>query len=168
MTSEDATGDVTAVEAMLRSLKRNGVDYLFSNLGSDHPPILEAVAERRGAGASDHLPDIVVCPHEFAAVSAAHGYAVATGRPQGVLVHVDVGTLNAGGALHNAHRANAPVFVLAGLAPLTETGYPGSRDNAVHYIQDVPDQLELVEQYCRWATEYRLPADPDATVRRGR
>lgn len=157
----------TAVEAMLRSLKRNGVDYLFSNLGSDHPPILEAVAQCREAGERDRLPDIVVCPHEFAAVSAAHGYAAATGQPQGVLVHVDVGTLNAGGALHNAHRANVPMVVIAGLAPLTETGYPGSRDSAVHYIQDVPDQLELVEQYCRWTTEYRLPADPDAIVRRG-
>lgn len=159
--------DETAADAMLRSLKENGVDYLFSNLGSDHPPLLEAIARSRGAGDRERLPEIVVCPHEFAAVSAAHGYAAATGRPQGVLIHVDVGTLNAGGALHNAHRANVPMFVLAGLAPVTETGYPGSRDSAVHYVQDVPDQLDLVEQYCRWTDEYRLPADPDATVRRG-
>jgi acetolactate synthase-1/2/3 large subunit len=164
---EPAADAVTAAEAMLRSLKRHGVDYFFSNLGSDHPPILEALARAREAGTREQLPELIVCPHEFPAVSAAHGYAVATGQPQGVLVHVDVGTLNAGGAMHNAHRANVPVFVLAGLAPVTETGYLGSRDSSVHYIQDVPDQLELVEQYCRWTTEYRLPADPDAVVRRG-
>lgn len=164
MTGEDKQ---TVAEAMLRSLKANGVDYLFSNLGSDHPPILEAVARSREEGDRQQLPEIVVCPHEFAAVSAAHGYAVATGRAQGVLVHVDVGTLNAGGAIHNAHRANVPMFVLAGLAPVTEGGYPGSRDSAVHYLQDIPDQSGLVDQYCRWTTEYRLPADPDATIRRG-
>lgn len=157
----------TVAESMLRALKSNGVDYLFSNLGSDHPPILEAVARAREGGDRDRLPEIVICPHEFAAVSAAHGYAAATGRPQGVLVHVDVGTLNAGGAIHNAHRANVPLFVLAGLAPVTEGGYAGSRDSTVHYVQDVPDQLDLVEQYCRWTAEYRLPADPEATVRRG-
>lgn len=164
---EERAEEATAAEVMLRSLKDHGVDYLFSNLGSDHPPILEAMANCRERGALDQVPEIVVCPHEFAAVSAAHGYTVATGEPQGVLVHVDVGTLNAGGAMHNAHRANVPMFVLAGLAPVTETGYPGSRDSTVHYIQDIPDQIELVEQYCQWTTEYRLPADPDGLVRRG-
>jgi len=157
----------TAAEALLRSLKRQGVDYLFSNLGSDHPPFLEALARARERGDLEAFPEVVLCPHEFAAVSAAHGYTVATGKPQGVLVHVDVGTLNAGAAMHNAHRANVPMVVLAGLAPLTERGYPGSRDSSVHYLQDVPDQIEIVEQYCRWTTEYRIPADPDATVRRG-
>ena len=164
MASSDAP---TAAEAMLRSLKTHGVDYLFSNLGSDHPPILEALASSRERGDLDRFPELVVCPHEFAAVSAAHGYAAATGRPQGVLVHVDVGTLNAGGAIHNAHRANVPMFVLSGLAPVTEVGYSGSRDSAVHYVQDIPDQRRLLEQYCRWTAEYRLPANPDATVRRG-
>lgn len=156
----------TAAETMLRSLKRRGVDYLFSNLGSDHPPFLEALAKARERGESEAFPDVVLCPHEFAAVSAAHGYAAATGDPQGVLVHVDVGTLNAGAAIHNAHRANVPVVVLSGLAPVTERGYPGSRDSSVHYLQDVPDQVGIVEQYCRWAGEYRLPADPEAVVDR--
>ena len=152
---------------MLEALKREGVDYLFSNLGSDHPPILEALARVREQDRLDDFPEVVTCPHEFAAVSAAHGYAAASGAPQGVLLHVDVGTSNAGSALHNAHRAHVPMFVLAGLAPVTETGRPGSRDTTVHYIQDVPDQVALVEQYCRWTSEYRLPADPAQTVRRG-
>lgn len=157
----------TVAETILRSLKRQGVDYLFSNLGSDHPPFLEALARGREQGELEEFPEIVLCPHEFAAVSAAHGYTVTTGEPQGVLVHVDVGTLNAGAAIHNAHRANVPMVILAGLAPLTESGYPGSRDSPVHYLQDVPHQVEIVEQYCRWTSEYRIPADPVAAVRRG-
>ncbi len=37
-------------EAVLLSLKENGVDYLFANAGTDFPPIIEAYAKRSAAG----------------------------------------------------------------------------------------------------------------------
>jgi acetolactate synthase-1/2/3 large subunit len=143
------------------------VTRVFANLGTDHTPLLEAAATVRRDGDADAIPDIVSCPHEFTAMSAAHGCAVATGEPQVVLVHVDVGTQNLGASMHNAHRAGAPVFVLAGLAPVTDTGHSGSRDHPVHYFQDVADQSGIVREYTRWVDEYRPPADPAETVRRG-
>ena len=158
---------VSNAERFLRSFHRQGVDYVFANLGTDHTPLLEAAAELREDGESDEMPTIVSCPHEFAAMSAAHGYAAVTGDPQVVLVHVDVGTQNLGAAMHNAHRAQVPVYVLAGLAPVTDTGSSGSRDHEVHYFQDVFDQSEIVSQYTRWYDEYQPPADPAETVRRG-
>ncbi|QCC47863.1 thiamine pyrophosphate-requiring protein [Halobellus limi] len=166
---DDSTGadERTVAESMLRSLAESGVEYVFSNFGTDHTPLIEAAARLRESGGDDRLPEFVVCPHEFVALSAAHGYAVRTGDPQAVLVHVDVGTQNLGAAMHNAHRANAPVFVIAGLSPVSDAGYPGSRDNPVHYAQDVFDQTSIVEEYCRWTEEYRVPADPNETVRRG-
>lgn len=166
----DASGEPappTAAEALLRSLGDHGVKYLFANLGTDHTPLLEASARIREQGDANAMPEFIVCPHEFVAMSAAHGYAMVTGDPQAVLVHVDVGTQNLGAAVHNAHRANAPVFVIAGLAPVTDAGYAGSRDHTVHYIQDVFDQPGIVRQYCRWMDEYHPPADPDALVTRG-
>ncbi|MGQ4555720.1 thiamine pyrophosphate-binding protein, partial [Halobellus sp. GM3] len=166
-TYADGTDDRTVAESMLRSLADHGVEYVFSNFGTDHTPFIEAAAGLREDGAGDAIPEFLVCPHEFVALSAAHGYAVASGDPQAVLVHVDVGTQNLGAAMHNAHRANAPVFVIAGLSPVTDEGYPGSRDNPIHYAQDVFDQSSIVEEYCRWTQEYRLPADPNEIVRRG-
>ena len=77
---------ITAAEAILRSLSLQGVEYLFANYGTDHTPLIEAAAKiRREDG---KMPEVVVCPHEFVALSAAHGYAAATGKPQAVLVHV--------------------------------------------------------------------------------
>lgn len=170
MTAPDSTSTATsrtAAEQFLRAFRRHGVTRVFANLGTDHTPLLEAAAAVRRDGEGDAIPELVTCPHEFTAMSAAHGCAVATGEPQVVLVHVDVGTQNLGAAMHNAHRAGAPVFVLAGLAPVTDTGHSGSRDHPVHYFQDVPDQSGIVREYSRWVDEYRPPADPAETVRRG-
>ena len=158
---------ITAAERLLRSFGRHDVEYVFANFGTDHTPLLEAAARLREEGEAAAVPTFLTCPHEFAAMSAAHGFAAATGRPQAVLVHVDVGTQNLGAAMHNAHRANVPVFVVAGLAPATHAGHPGSRDIAVHYFQDVFDQPGIVREYCRWVDEYRPPGDPAELVERG-
>ncbi|MHB9287906.1 thiamine pyrophosphate-requiring protein [Halobacteriales archaeon Cl-PHB] len=163
----DVPADERVAATVLRTLAAQGVEYVFANLGTDHTPLLEAAATMRENGETDAFPEFVQCPHEFVAMSAAHGYAAVTGRPQAVLVHVDVGTQNLGTAMHNAHRANVPVFVVGGLAPLTDAGYDGSRDSVVHYMQDVFDQANIHEEYCRWVRELRTPADPAATVARG-
>lgn len=156
----------TAAIELLRSLKQHGVKYVFANLGTDHTPLLEGIARLRDADRTEEIPDLIVCPHEFVAMSAAHGYATITGEPQAVLVHVDVGTQNLGAAMHNAHRCDAPVIVLSGLAPVTESGHIGSRDNAVHYLQDVFDQSGIVREYCRWTDEFQPPAHPEPFVAR--
>lgn len=152
--------------ALLRSLRAYGVEYVFGNFGTDHPAFLEAVAELRERD-PDAIPEFVICPHETAALSAAHGYAAATGSPQAVFVHVDVGTQNMGAMVHNVHRANIPVFIFAGLAPHTHTGDAASRNSIVHYLQNVFDQPGIVREFCRWTEEYRPPADPDEFVARG-
>lgn len=157
----------TAAAELLRSLRNHGVDYLFANLGTDHTPILEAITALRQRGEADEGPELVICPHEFVAMSTAHSYAAVTGKPQAVLVHVDVGTQNIGAAMHNAHRCEAPIFVIAGLAPVTEADHPGSRDNSVHYLQDTFDQPGIVREYCRWVTEYQPPGHPEPLVSRG-
>jgi len=163
-TASDDAETVVAAERLLRSLHEHGVTRLFANLGTDHAPLLEAAARLDAADRTAAYPEIVVCPHEFAAMSAAHGYTAATGEPQAVLVHVDVGTQNLGAAMHNAHRSRVPMVVLAGLAPITDEGFVGSRNNVVQYVQDVFDQPGVVREYYRWTGEYKPPADPDQSV----
>ena len=92
----------TAAYTLLEFSARSGIEFIFTNLGSDHPAFIEAFAEMQQQGRP--MPRIVVCPHEMTALSAAHGYAMVTRRPQLVLVHVDVGTQNLGGSVHNAAR----------------------------------------------------------------
>ncbi|WP_336021633.1 thiamine pyrophosphate-requiring protein [Halobellus salinisoli] len=159
------TREVTAAEVMLRSLREYDVEYVFGNFGTDHPPLLEAAARLREED-PDAIPEFVLCPHESGALSAASGYAAVTGRPQAVFVHVDVGTQNLGAMVHNVHRGDVPVFIFAGLAPITHGDEPGARSSGIQYIQDVYDQEAILEQYCRWTGEYRPPADPDEFVAR--
>ena len=140
----------------MQLVTRLGVEYLFTNLGSDHPAFIEGFAQLQARGAP--MPKVVVCPHEMTVLSAAHGYAMITRRPQLVLVHVDVGTQNLGGSVHNAARGRVPAIIVAGLSPVTANPERvGSRNEFIHYIQDTPRQQEIVAQYMKWSYELRAP-----------
>jgi thiamine pyrophosphate-dependent acetolactate synthase large subunit-like protein len=90
------------------------------------------------------------------ALSMADGYARLTRKPQCVIVHVDVGTQGLGAAVHNASCGRAPVLIFAGLSPYTIEGeMRGSRTEYIHWIQDVPDQKQIVAQYCRYTAEIK-------------
>ncbi len=146
-------GPRSAAHHLLQALCDVGIDYVFANLGTDHAPIIEEMARWRAEGREG--PRVLLCPHESTAAHMAMGYAVATGRGQGVLVHVDVGTTNAATAMHNACRSRLPVLLMAGKAPYTSHGeLPGTRDNYVHFIQEPQDQGSVVRPYVKW--EYTL------------
>ncbi|KAK5043486.1 hypothetical protein LTR84_011955 [Exophiala bonariae] len=102
------------------------------------------------------FPRIITCPNEMVALSMADGYARLTGKPQCVIVHVDVGTQALAAAVHNASCGRAPVLIFAGLSPHTIEGeYRGSRTEFIHWLQDIPDQKQLVAQYCRYTSEIK-------------
>src|SRR5262245_30529116 len=139
----------------LEGLNEVGIEYLFCNLGTDHAPLIEEMALWRRRGAS--FPRTILCPHENVAVHMAAGYAMMTGRGQGVLVHVDAGTANAALAMHDLYRARTPVLLMAGKAPFTIRGeLTGSRDTYVHFVQEPFDQASIVRPYVKW--EYGLPS----------
>ena len=139
----------------LEGLTELGVEYLFCNFGTDHAPIIEEMAHRKKLGES--MPGILHCPHENTAAHMAEGYAFVTGRGQGVLVHVDVGTANTANAMHNAYRSRLPVLLMAGKAPYTANDeLVGSRDTYVHFVQEPFDQASLVRPYLKW--EWTLPS----------
>jgi acetolactate synthase-1/2/3 large subunit len=139
----------------LEALVDLGVDYIFANLGTDHVSLIEELARWDLEGRKH--PEIILCPHEIVAVHMAGGYALATGRGQAVLVHVDAGTANACMAIQNLFRYRLPVMLFAGRAPYTLHGeLPGSRDTYVHFVQDPFDIASIVRPYVKW--EYSLPS----------
>ena len=155
----------TASAAMLEALQEAGVSYIFANFGSDHPALIEAIAEARSLGRP--IPAVITCPHEMVAMTCAHGYAQLTGRAQAVVVHVDCGTQSLGGAVHNAAKARIPVFVFAGLSPSTQDGEAiGSRNEFIQWIQDVPDQRGIVRQYMKYDNELRNAGNVKQIVHR--
>ena len=145
----------SAAHYFLEGLNELGFDYLFCNFGTDHAPLIEAMAAFRRVGRE--MPKTILCPHENTAMHMAAGYAVATGRGQGVMVHVDAGTANSAMALHNLCRARIPVMLMAGKAPFTTRGeLLGTRDTYVHFVQEPFDQASVVRPYTKW--EYNLPS----------
>jgi acetolactate synthase-1/2/3 large subunit len=156
----------SAAHHFLDGLVEAGVEHLFSNLGTDHVSLIEAMAQFRREGRPQ--PNVVLCPHENVAIHMAAGYAAVTGRGQGVMVHVDAGTANAAMGMHNLFRSRLPVMLMAGKSPFTMRGeLPGSRDNYVHFVQDPFDIGSLVRPYVKW--EYSLPSGVVAkeVLRRG-
>lgn len=143
----------TASHDLLQGLVDLGIEYLFCNLGTDHAPLIEEMAHWREQGRA--FPKLILCPHENTAVHMAGGYAVATGRGQAVLVHVDAGTANAAMGLHNLCRTRTPVLLIAGRAPMsTFDSATGGRDTYVHFIQEPFDQASVVRPFVKW--EYNL------------
>ncbi len=157
----------TTSTAFLEALAEAGIRYLFANLGSDHPGIIEALAQAQSEVPVRNLPELVVCPHETVALSAAHAYAAVTRTPQAVLVHVDSGTQNLGGAVNNASRGRVPVLIFAGAAPYTIEGeLPGSRNEFIHWIQDVHDQRGILRNYVKYDNELRTGRNVKQLVQR--
>lgn len=155
----------TAADALNDALVRAGVQYVFLNSGTDYPPIIETWAKCETLGREK--PEIIICPHETVAMSAAHGCALATGEPQAVFVHVDVGTQNLGGTVHNAARCHIPVLIFAGLSPYTMEGeLPGGRNAPIQFVQNVSDQAGIVREYTKHNVEIRTGRNVQQTVYR--
>jgi acetolactate synthase-1/2/3 large subunit len=156
--------DGTAAGLLLEALRAHGVEYFFANAGTDFPPLIEAFAS--GAERAHPYPRPMVVPHEGIAVGMAHGYYLATGRPQAVMVHVNVGTANCLNNLINAARDNVPILLLAGRTPVTERGRKGSRTRPIHWAQEMFDQAGMLREVVKWDYELRYPEQAADAVRR--
>jgi len=153
-----------SAQAYLELLRLLGVEYFFGNPGTDFASIIDAFAKFAVEGKTAPRP--IAVPHEYCAVSMAHGYTMVTGKPQAVMVHTTVGTANALGALINASRSNIPLLLSAGRTPITEQGVAGNRDTYIHWAQESFDQGAMVREYVKWDYELRNFSQLETVVRR--
>ena len=160
-----STAVSTGAEAFLAQVRVLGtVRYLFANTGTDHGPIIEALAKTANEDPNDIRP--IVVPHELAAVSMAHGYYNVTQKPQMVLVHTLPGTANALGGIINAHSANVPILLVAGRTPITEGELRGGKSQNIHWRQESRDQGNIVREFVKWDYELRTNQNLAAIVSR--
>ena len=157
------TDKVSAGEAILRSLKSNGIDKLFINPGSDFAPVIEAYAAVGG----EEIPEAITAAHENVVVTMAHGYYLATGEMAAAAVHVNVGLANSAMGLLNAHADDVPIFMISGRNPLTEGQRMGSRHTPIQYGQEMFDQTGIVREAVKWDYELRYAENAADLVSRG-
>ncbi|MFC1947163.1 thiamine pyrophosphate-requiring protein [Chloroflexota bacterium] len=154
----DNTGQVIPVEdgaeAFIEVLNANDVDYMFMNPGTSSGSIQEALAKYQSLGKK--APGVITCLHEFVALSAAHGYNMVSGKPQVVLVHLALGTLQLGGSLLNAQRCRAGVVICSTRVPYGREGNKsGMPAFPLHWIHEEADQAAPVRDYVKWEYELR-------------
>ncbi|MFV8166133.1 thiamine pyrophosphate-requiring protein [Mycobacterium sp. 134] len=154
----------TAATRYLNALVEHGIEYFFVNAGTDFAPIVEAYALNKDNNPA--LPTPVLCAHENLAGGMAHGAALVTGRPQALMLHVNVGTANAACSVANASRDRIPLLVTAGRSPILEGGAVGARDLPIHWSQEMFDQASLVREFVKWDYELRDPRQVESVVDR--
>jgi acetolactate synthase-1/2/3 large subunit len=156
--------DATVSDAYLALLADRGVEYLFANAGTDFAPLIEALAKAQALGTP--CPTPVTCPHENTAMHMAIGYYLVTGKPQAVMVHVNVGTANGMNGLLNAARGNIPLLFTAGRTPTNEDKLAGHRSLDIHWTQEMFDQAGMVRGAAKWDYELRNGEQVETVVDR--
>jgi acetolactate synthase-1/2/3 large subunit len=135
-------------DALVAAMKLGGVDHLFFVSGSEIAFYQESVAKAQERGSP--TPTLITVPHEGVALNAALGETMISGQPAATAVHVDVGTLNYGAALHTAWRGAYPVLITAGTGPRAYSGsMAGARNRPVQWVQEPRDQGEILRQYTK-------------------
>jgi acetolactate synthase I/II/III large subunit len=155
----------TAATRYLAALAELGIESFFVNAGTDFAPIVEAYADNKESG-GPALPTPVICAHENLAGGMAHGAALVSGRPQALMLHVNVGTGNAVCSVANAARDRIPLLVTAGRSPILESGATGARDLPIHWSQEMFDQASMVREFVKWDYELRDPRHVEGVVDR--
>jgi acetolactate synthase-1/2/3 large subunit len=154
----------TTAEALMYTLSRRGVEYFFSNSGTDFTPIIDALA--RYDDDPNFTIKLVACPHENTAIGMAHGYFLLSGKPPLTMGHVSVGTANMGLGIINAQRSRIPMLVMSGKTPWFEGGIAGCRTNFVQWGQDTFDQGAYFREFTKWDYELKSPHNLESVIDR--
>src|SRR5262249_35081240 len=91
-------------------------------------------------------PQMILCLHEQGAVSIAHGFAKASGRMMGAILHSNVGLLNGSMGIFNAWCDRVPMLILGATGPWDSA----KRRPWIDWIHTASDQGALVRGYTKW------------------
>lgn len=133
-----------ATDHVVDLLRALGYRYLPLTPGSSFRGLHDSVVNY--GGNSD--PQLLLCLHEEIAVSLAHGYAKAAGRPAAAAVHDLVGLMHASMAVYDAYTDRVPLLIMGGSGPSD-----ASRRRTIDWTHSAHAQAELVRQYVKWDDE---------------
>jgi len=144
-----------AIAAMLRALD---IPYLALNPGASYRGLHDSIVNYLG----NERPQMLLCLHEEAAVAIAHGYAKASGRMMGVVLHSNVGLMHGSMAIFNAWCDRVPMLVLGATGPWDAA----RRRPWIDWIHTASDQGALVRDYTKWDNQpASVPAAYEALLR---
>src|SRR5689334_10548195 len=139
-----------AIAAMLRELD---IPYLALNPGASYRGLHDSIVNYLG----NERPQMLLCLHEESAIAIAHGYAKASGKMMGTVVHSNVGLMHASMAIFNAWCDRVPMLILGATGPWDAA----RRRPWIDWIHTARDQGALVRPFTKWDDQ---PASPQAAV----
>ena len=144
---------LTGGQALVQSLKREGIDTIFCLPGVQLDWAFDALYDEQ-----DHFR-IYHTRHEQATAYMADGYARSTGKIGTSLVVPGPGLLNITAALSTAYACNSPVLAISGQI---RSDLIGVGRGVLH---EVPDQLEFINSVTKWAGRAMKPEEVPGIVR---
>src|SRR3954462_2897749 len=137
-----------ALAALLRAID---LPYLALNPGASYRGLHDSIVNYLG----NERPQMLLCLHEESAVAIAHGYAKATGKMMGVVLHSNVGLMHGTMAIFNAWCDRMPMLILGATGPWDAA----KRRPWIDLIHTASDQGALVRDYTKWDNQPASVAD---------
>jgi thiamine pyrophosphate-dependent acetolactate synthase large subunit-like protein len=145
-------------DAIARMLQRLDVPYLALVPGASFRGLHDSLVNDLG----NARPQMLTCLHEESSIAIAHGYAKASGRMMGAVVHSNVGLLHATMAIFNAWCDRVPMLILGATGPWDAA----KRRPWIDWIHTASDQGALVRSFTKWDNQpASVPAAYDALLR---
>ncbi len=141
---------LSGIEALLELLAGFGVERIFGNPGTTELPLNDALA-------TDSRFQYILGLQEIPVMAMADGFAMASGKPAVVNLHVSCGLGNAMGMLYNAYREGTPLLVTA-----------GQQDRRLLMEEPIlaGDLVSVARPWTKWSVEVQRVEDLPVVVRR--
>lgn len=138
-------------------LKAFDIEYIAFNPGASFRWIHDSIANYAG----DISPHIITCCHEETAVSIAHGYAKASGKPMAAALHNVVGLQHATMAIFNAWCDRVPIILLGG------TGFMDLvKRRPIEWHHSALVQGTLIRDFVKWDDQpFSVNSVPESFIR---
>jgi thiamine pyrophosphate-dependent acetolactate synthase large subunit-like protein len=102
-------------DLMVQTVRDLGVEYVAANPGSSFEGLQESFINY--GNPPNRMPEFITALHEESAVTMAHGYAKAEGKPMLALLHGTIGIQHAAMSIYQAYYDRVPVLMIAGNDP---------------------------------------------------
>jgi thiamine pyrophosphate-dependent acetolactate synthase large subunit-like protein len=125
-------------DLMVQVLRDLGVEWVAANPGSSFEGLQESIINY--GNPPNAKPEFITALHEESAVTMAHGYGKATGKPMCALLHGTIGIQHAAMSIYQAYYDKTPALLIAG------------RDLGFIAAHSANDMAGMVRSYTKWDT----------------
>ncbi|MBZ5632360.1 MAG: thiamine pyrophosphate-binding protein [Acidobacteriia bacterium] len=126
-------------DLMVQTIRDLGIEYVAANPGSSFEGLQESFINY--GNPPNRMPEFITALHEESAVTMAHGYAKAEGKPMLALLHGTIGIQHGAMSVYQAYYDRVPVLMIAGNDP---------DFIAAHTAHDMAG---MVRSYTKWDAE---------------